>query len=85
MVSSSSSPDTWPSWKRSRKLQQEFCLEVPEAVREGGRLTDIDSVDIHETEPVEVGCEVCAHSGAIEIDFSQPIFERLQERDHGSA
>src|ERR1700682_4581643 len=63
----------------------ELRLQVPEAVREVGRLTDIDSVDIHETETVEVGREVRSHSGAIEIDFSQPILELPQECDHGSA
>jgi hypothetical protein len=36
-----------------------LCLEIPEAVREVGRLTDINAVNINETETVEVGCEVC--------------------------
>src|SRR5882757_7742143 len=53
----------------------ELRLEVPVAFRVVGRLADIDSVDIDETETLEVSREVCAHSGAIEVDFNQPILE----------
>src|SRR5208337_3250512 len=54
----------------------ELRLEVAVAVREVGRFADIDAVDIDETEILEVSREVCAYSGAIEVDFGQPVLER---------